>query len=133
MMGRMMTELRPFHRWQDWVNLILGVWLFISPWILTPVGAIDRWNFWVIGVIIAGLALYALAVPRARLPEWMLLLFGAWMFISPWTLAYSVAPAAAWNAWIAGLLVMLVALWAIFAMPRPAPELRARLREPVNP
>src|SRR5215470_19223722 len=22
------------NRWQDWLNLILGAWLFISPWVL---------------------------------------------------------------------------------------------------
>ena len=33
------------QRWEDWINFVLGVWLFVSPWILgyLSVGA-AAWN-----------------------------------------------------------------------------------------
>lgn len=57
----------PYNRWQDWANLILAIWLFISPWVLqfgaavqvAPAGAVNgpgvavshaAWNAWVLGV-----------------------------------------------------------------------------------
>jgi hypothetical protein len=58
--------------WQDWLNVLLAVWLFISPWVLNFGGAVDggtnalgmvavaiyaAWNAWVLGVIIFLLSL----------------------------------------------------------------------------
>lgn len=40
--------------WQGWVNLILGLWLIISPWVLgfsTVAGAM--WNSLIVGIVVA--------------------------------------------------------------------------------
>jgi SPW repeat len=55
-------------RWQDWANVVLAIWLFISPWVLRFVAtrqvtdnAVNgsaiaashaAWNAWVLGVIV---------------------------------------------------------------------------------
>ncbi len=43
---RQWTTLRTWpemrSRWVDWANLILGVWLFISPWVLNTYYHVTR-------------------------------------------------------------------------------------------
>lgn len=46
--------------WEEWVNLALGVWLVISPWILGFSGlATAMWNAVIVGAVVAVLALWA--------------------------------------------------------------------------
>ncbi|HEX5328361.1 MAG TPA: SPW repeat protein [Acetobacteraceae bacterium] len=115
------------NRRQDWINLILGIWLFISPWVLQfgsgvavsqpvagapggPIHAVHHaaWNAWVLGVIVGLVALSALS--RVELwEEWLNLLLGAWIFASPWALGFAgVIGAASWDHWVVGALVFLV-------------------------
>ena len=62
-------------RWRDWAMLVLAVWLFLSPWILGfAVGVpaegaaaaegftLAAWNAWILGLVIAVLALRWLRV-----------------------------------------------------------------------
>ncbi len=96
---------RPLYRnrqrwnWQDVANLILGAWLFFSPWILDfgsnaatrpPVaGAVAinevstaAWNAWVLGAIVFLVALSAIG--RMELwQEWVNLVLGAWIHRPP--------------------------------------------------
>lgn len=113
------------NRVQDWANLILAIWLFISPWVLQfgagangePVNAVSTaaWNAWVMGVLIFLVALSAIG--RMELwQEWLSLIFGAWVFVSPWALGYTNLPAASWDQWIVGALVFLIALWSLGTM-----------------
>src|SRR5262245_47134573 len=107
------------NRWQDWVNLLLGAWLFISPWVLgfAKTGAEGggghssaSTNAWIFGVIVIILSIAALA---KALPweEWLNLLAGLWLFISPWALGYSGTSTALWNALIVGALIFILACW----------------------
>jgi hypothetical protein len=118
------------NAWQDWANLVLAIWLFISPWVLQfgagvqtatpqatvpggPVGAVSNaaWNAWVLGVIIGLVALSAIG--RLELwQEWVNLLLGIWVFIAPWVLGFAGAQtqAAAWDHWIVGFLVFIISI-----------------------
>lgn len=100
------------NRWQDWVNLILAVWLFLSPWVLqfstTNVPAAG--DAWVFAVVIGGLSIAAL-VHNRRWEEWINLLCGAWIAVSPWALGLGNASAIVWNFLIVGVLVFAVAIW----------------------
>jgi SPW repeat len=45
---------------------VLGVWLFISPWVLGYTGVKDgSWNAWIFGVVTVILELWALSTRRA--------------------------------------------------------------------
>lgn len=129
------TPTRQSNHWQDWVNLILAIWLFISPWVLQfgsnvapavvgpqgnaavpPAAAVvgnpaaAGWNAWILGVVIFLVAASALA--RLSLwQEWVNLILGIWLFIAPWALGFSNLANAAWDHWIVGVLVFLFALW----------------------
>ena len=109
-----------WKRWQDWSNVILGVWLFSAPYWMTPYDTSSAWNAWILGILIIAAALWALAVPESRAAEWSNVMFGAWMFVAPWILGFSVSAAVAWNAWIVGALVVLLSLGALSGQGRGA-------------
>ena len=121
--NRNARELAQAGHWQDVANLVLATWLFLSPWILgfvlvsaTAAGAAApgpnlsnaSWNAWVLGILIVLLAIAALSGTRLW-QEWLQLLLGVWLFIAPWVLGFSAAPAAAWDHWIVGILVVVCA------------------------
>jgi hypothetical protein len=107
--------MKAWTRWQDWVSLVLGVLLFISPWVFsTSTNGSSSWNAWIIGVIGVILALGALAfLSTATIAEWISLILGVWLFISPWVLGFAALSAAAWTAWIIGILFVVVNGWTL--------------------
>lgn len=106
------------QRWQDWVNLVLGVWLFISPFVgLGAVNSVIAWNSYVFGVAIVIFAIWALARPQ-QWEEWINFLIGLWLIISPFVLTYyATQQGPATNHIIVGILVAGGAIWA--ALQRP--------------
>ncbi len=54
------VELSIFRDWEEWINVVLGVWLAASPWVLGIASAAARWNFVVVGALVVALALYEL-------------------------------------------------------------------------
>lgn len=73
----------------DVVNLIAGLVLAISPWILgfAGTGAV-AWNAWIVGLLVALVAIGAL-VAFQQWEEWANLVLGLWAIISPFVLGFS--------------------------------------------
>ena len=108
-MVTVMNKRESANNWQDWVNLVLAIWLFISPWVLNFAGQQrPSWDAWIIGAVVAILSIAALTQMQIW-EEWVNLLLGAWLFISPWVLRFSSNSTISWNAWIVGVLIFLVA------------------------
>lgn len=105
-------------RWQDWVILILGAWLFFSPFIIGYTQTAAASNAYVIGIAVVLFAILALIDMRVW-EEWVNLVLGVWLVISPFVLGYSELVGATWNHVIVGLLIAGDAVWAI-AQPEPA-------------
>ena len=103
-------------RWQDWAILILGAWLFVSPFILgyAPLAA-AAWNAYVVGAAVAILAASALWVPSFGLDEeWGNLALGLWLVAAPFVLGFfGSEPLAAWNQIVVGVLIAGDAGWAV--------------------
>lgn len=101
-------------RWRDVANLILGGWLFVSPWVLTdaPVPA-AAWNAHGTGIVIATFAVLALLAFH-EWEEWLGVLFGVWLVAAPWALGFAVVGAEVWNQIAVGMVVGLMALWSIY-------------------
>ena len=104
-------------RLENWTSLLLGVWLFLSPWIishnLTPnIAMMAEWNAWIVGAVVAvsaGLALQELQAWE----EWVNVVLGVWMVLSPWVLGYSAEPGLMWNSLIAGAVITIFSGFAI--------------------
>ncbi len=52
------VTLSVFRLWEEWINVVLGGWLALSSWILGITSAAAKANFVIVGLLIAGLALY---------------------------------------------------------------------------
>ena len=53
--------------WQEWINAILGAWIFASPWALGFIAGpfvAARWDHWIVGALIFILALLNIAESR---------------------------------------------------------------------
>jgi hypothetical protein len=90
----------------DWTNVILGVWVLISPWLLgfsASAGAL--WSAVILGLAVIAVSAWALYQPKRRLPEWANLLLGIVLFLAPWAVGYSTEMAAAWNSWALGVIL----------------------------
>ena len=99
--------------WQDAVNLVAGLWMIISPWVLAfQSEARPMWNAVILGALIALVALYAMFQVFAW-QEWANMVFGAWLVVSPWLLGFSGLYTAMISAVITGVVVLALALWAL--------------------
>jgi hypothetical protein len=50
-------RLTKFAEWEEWINLLLGVWVLVSPWVLSfSAQTTARWAHVGIGLIVAVLA-----------------------------------------------------------------------------
>jgi hypothetical protein len=110
------------RRWQDWVNLLLGIWLFLSPWLVGYVSASmpAAWNAWILGVALVVFSAIAVSMPQMW-EEVINILIGIWMVISPWVVGFSATRSAETNAVIVGIVAIVLAAWAM-ALARQAPQ-----------
>lgn len=103
---------RTVTNWQDAVNFLLGVALFVSPFVLgfgselTP-----ALNAHIIGAIIAILALATMLAYRLW-EEWVNAALGVWLVIAPWVLGFSSHTTAKTAHVLIGAATLVLALWA---------------------
>ncbi len=60
------VELSIFRDWEEWINVVLGGWLAVSPWVLGLASNAARWNFVIVGVLVLALAIHELRQMRAE-------------------------------------------------------------------
>lgn len=99
--------------WQDVTILLIGIWLFISPFVLqfvtsNPAAAIVSF---LIGVLITMFAMTGLSTHQLW-EEWVNLVLAAFMIALPWILGFS-KPIVMWNVILAGGLIAIFAIWAM--------------------
>ena len=72
----------------NWINGVVAVTFMLSPWLLGfsehPTAS---WNAWMSGAVIGIVALSAL-VTAYEWEEWLNLLLGMWVAVSPWLLGF---------------------------------------------
>jgi hypothetical protein len=91
----------------SWVNILLGIWVIVSPFVLAIHSSRAVWNNVVTGVLVGILALIRWSVRQPGL-SWLNLLLGIWLVISPFVLFLS--GAAMWNNVILGIIICALAL-----------------------
>lgn len=105
------------ERWQDWVNLVLGGWLILAPFLGIGVSSdIAAWNSYVSGAVVAIFAIAAIARPQMW-EEWVNLIVGVWLIVAPFALGFTTQQGPTWNQIIVGLLVVADAAWAALQLP----------------
>jgi hypothetical protein len=133
----LMTQRTNANRWQDWTNLILAIWLFISPWVLqfaSGAGAVGTpaetaapgtalmaaaWNAWIFGVVVAAIAAAGL-VRAQEWEEWTNLVIGIWLVVAPWALGFGSNAVATWNTLVVGVLIFALAAWELYDIRKAA-------------
>jgi len=83
-------EIPEAWAWEDWVDMVLGAWLAMSPWVLgfadSDAGATR--NALIVGIAIAVLSGSTFLIYNA-IEEWIDAILGIWLIISPWVLSSS--------------------------------------------
>ncbi len=112
----METSWRGGRSVQDCINLVCGVLLFISPWALGYSGDLmAARTAWVGGGVIAVMGIAAL-VQFAEWEDWVALIAGVLMIISPWVLGFAAMHFAAWTMVVLGLIVALASVSEIWTV-----------------
>lgn len=85
------------------MNVVLGIWLIISPFVLGFTrNQTAMWNDIAVGIAVALVALSGVS--------WWNVVLGIWLIISPFVLGFANAPTLLWNNIILGALVFVVAV-----------------------
>lgn len=99
------------RRWQDQVILLLGVWLFVSPWALDyPSESPPAVNAFIAGAIIVALAAFDLY----KTYVWAVLIniiVGAWVAVSPWLVDVISDRPMSIGMLVVGLATIVLGLW----------------------
>ena len=110
----------------DFIKLALSVFLILTPWTFGFTAAtVASGNAWISGAVI-GLVSIAAIVALAEWEEWVSLVFGLWVAISPWLLGYhaTVISAMRANATI-GIAIVLLAAAELAMIHRSPPHVTA--------
>jgi hypothetical protein len=102
----------------DVANLILGVALLASPWIFSfPSGTASQ-NAVISGIVIAAISLAALAAFTVW-EEWLNLIVGVWVLVSPWVLGFAGTTAMHVHIVIGVIVAVLAAfeIWLLYQRP----------------
>ncbi len=97
----------------SWINVLAGIWLIISPWVL-GFGALQAA---MLDTLIVGIAVLILAAVRLSsttpVPgvSWLNFILGIWLIISPFVLDYSNVGAPSADNIIVGIIVGLAGLF----------------------
>ena len=85
--------LKPYlsRHWQDWADLLLGLAVLASPWLLDfSTRAAPTWNAVIVGSAV--IILSAVAITHLEpWEEWLQIGFGLWLIVSSWMLDYGEA------------------------------------------
>ena len=104
------SVLPPHRLWEEWVRSVLGLWLFVSPWVLQYHETTAAQNAFVVGYLLFVTGLIALFTFMVW-EEWFSVILGAWLVISPWVLGAAFVPTV--NFVGVGLLVLALAFYVI--------------------
>jgi len=115
----MASKLMEERKSKDWVTLVLAICLFISPWVIGFTAAMmPAWNAWIVGVLLGALALATLSV-FAEWEEWVNLVLGLWLIVSPWVLHFAADRNVMITHVVLGVLVVAASAWSVWDVRHP--------------
>jgi SPW repeat len=110
----------------DFIKLALAAFLILTPWVFGfTSAAVASGNAWISGAVIGSVSVVAIFA-LAEWEEWVSLIFGAWVAISPWLLGYHATVISAMRANAAiGVAVVLLAAAELAMINRSPPHVTA--------
>jgi hypothetical protein len=109
--------------WASWIDFLLGAWLVIAPFAL-GFSAVSRGatiDSVVFGILIAIFGLWtALRKDAPRISEWLLMLFGLWVLVSPFVMGMEAIARVTPNNVIVGIFVLLFGIVRLASSHGPA-------------
>ncbi len=106
---------------QDWIMLICGALLFVSPWALGYAGDPSAARAaWVGGAVIVIMAILAL-IQFAEWEDWVALVAGVLVIAAPWLLGFAALGHAVWVFAALGLIVALASVSEIWTLHTGSP------------
>ncbi|MGD0492983.1 MAG: SPW repeat protein [Steroidobacteraceae bacterium] len=98
------------------INILLGIWLLLSPWVFDYSERATVVNSVVVGALIALFGAIRLASLQNSIGlSGVNLVLALWTIASPWVLDYAANVGAIKNSLILGILVGVLALWSLCA------------------
>jgi hypothetical protein len=106
--------MKNINRLQDQLEIVVGLWLCVSPWVLGYAGPLQMagWSAIFVGIGVLLFSFEDLVLP-SEIEEWVELALGLSLMGSPWLWGYSDSMLATVNAVISGFLVSGIAVWAL--------------------
>jgi len=92
------------------INVLAGIWLFVSPWVYGYSGTMNAWNAWIVGFIIAVLGAVRLSAPMQSWLSWINCVLGIWTFFSPWIYGFAGDTGRLVNCLVVGVIVFVLGL-----------------------
>ena len=98
--------------WENWLGVLLGMWLFVTPLVLGYAGnRAAGENALVMATVLVALELLDMGA-YDKLGLWLDVAAGVWLCLSPYALGFASTPVAANTALAVGLLVLVITLCA---------------------
>lgn len=100
------------------LNVIVGIWLIIAPFLLGhPAISAAVWNDVIVGILVlifAGIRISG--AYQAAWLSWINFVLGIWMIVAPFVFGYAgISAAALWNDIIVGAIILVLAAWSALA------------------
>jgi len=92
------------------INVILGIWLIVTPYIFGYTSSAAKWNQTIFGVVVLILAAIRLSALRQQWISFLNGLAAIWLIIAPFILSYN-RSVAYWNEVVVGVIVGVLAFW----------------------
>ncbi len=100
------------------INMALGVWLIIAPFVLTYPNVVAVWNSIVVGAIVFILGWIRAANPmRAPGLSWINAILGLWLIVAPFVLRFSTTASTRWNDIVLGVAIIVFSVWRALTNP----------------
>lgn len=110
-----LKQLVAMKKWQEWINLLLGLWMLLAPMALDFAHDHQRtamWTAWTWGVatlVYTETANYL----RQSFKEGIHILLGLALMVSPWLCSYAEHARPTNNAIVIGLVTTVLAVWTV--------------------
>lgn len=92
------------------INVILGIWLIVTPYVFSYTTSAAKWNQTILGIVVLVLAALRLTALRQQWISFLNGLAAVWLVIAPFILSYN-RTVAYWNEVVVGIIVGVLAFW----------------------